>query len=124
MAEPEERTEEAIKVRQVTDIHGNYNEWERGQPGEFSLQLVLDDGADEYVLRPPADDVRALMMIEDAQSMYFDTKWGTDITGFGLRIRDRAHLCGPGLPEGPQPTILPMARIGCSNVALKGIGIT
>ncbi len=125
MAEPEERTEEAIKVRQVTDIHGNYNEWERGQPGEFSLQLVLDDGADEYVLRPPADDVRTLMMmIEDAQSMYFDTECGTDIAGFGLRIRDGAHLYGPGLPEGPQRTILPMARIGCSNVALKGIGTT
>jgi hypothetical protein len=77
MAEPEERTEEAIKVRQVTDIHGNYNEVERGQPGEFSLQLILDDGADEYVLRPPADDVRTLMMmIDEAESMYFDIEQG------------------------------------------------
>jgi hypothetical protein len=77
MAEPEERTEEAIKVRQVTDIHGNYNEWERGQPGEFSLQLILDDGADEYVLRPPADDVRTLMlMLGAAESLYFDTEQG------------------------------------------------
>jgi hypothetical protein len=32
MAEPEERTEQAIKGRQVTEIHGNYNEFERGQP--------------------------------------------------------------------------------------------
>jgi hypothetical protein len=77
MAEPEERTEEAIKVRQVTDVHGNYNEVERGQPGEFSLQFILDDGADEYVLRPPADDVRTLMMmIDEAESMYFDTEKG------------------------------------------------
>jgi hypothetical protein len=77
MAEPEERTEEAIKVRQVTEIHGNYNEFERGQPGEFSLQLILDDGADEYVLRPPADDVRTLMMmLEDAESLYFNTEEG------------------------------------------------
>ena len=75
MAEPEERTEEAIKVRQVTNIHGNYNEFERGQPGEFSLQLILDDGADEYVLRPPADDVRTLMMMrEDAESLYLNTE--------------------------------------------------
>jgi hypothetical protein len=77
MAEPEERTEQAIQVRQVTDLHGNYNEFERGQPGEFSLQLILDDGADEYVLRPPADDVRTLMMMIDrAESMYFDTDKG------------------------------------------------
>ena len=76
MAEPEERTEEAIKVRQVTDIHGNYNEVERGQPGEFSLQFILDDGADEYVLQPPADDVRTLVMIDEAESMYSDTQKG------------------------------------------------
>ncbi len=83
MAEPEERTEEAIIVRQVTDIHGNYNEVERGQPGEFSLQLILDDGADEYVLRPPAEDVRTLMMlIDDAESLYFNTEEGV------LIIRD------------------------------------
>ncbi len=80
MAEPEERTEEAIKVRQVTEIHGNYNEFERGQPGEFSLQLILDDGADEYVLRPPADDVRTLMLLlDDAESLYFDTEKGVVI---------------------------------------------
>ena len=73
MAEPEERTEEAIKVRQVTEVHGNYNEVERGQPGEFSLQFILDDGADEYVLRPTAEDARTLMlMIDDAESLYFD----------------------------------------------------
>ncbi|MBV9453915.1 MAG: hypothetical protein JOZ19_07330 [Rubrobacter sp.] len=76
MAEPEGRTEQAIKVRQVTDVHGNYNEWERDQPGEFSLEFILDDGADEYVLRPPADDVRTLMMMDKAQSMYFDTDRG------------------------------------------------
>ncbi len=80
MAEPEERTEEAIKVRQVTKIHGNYNEFERGQPGEFSLQLILDDGADEYVFRPPADDVRTLMLLlDDAESVYFDTEKGVVI---------------------------------------------
>ena len=41
------------------------------------MQLILDDGADEYVLRPPADDVRTLMMmIDEAESMYFDTEQG------------------------------------------------
>ncbi len=75
MADPEERTEEAITVRQVTEVHGNFNEEERGEPGKFSLQFILDDGADEYVLRPTAEDTRTLMMmIDEAKSMYFDTE--------------------------------------------------
>ena len=71
----EQRTEEAIKVRQVTEVHGNFNEEERGGPGKFSLQFILDNGADEYVLRPTAEDARTLMlMIDEADSMYFDTE--------------------------------------------------
>ena len=71
----EQRTQEAIKVRQVTEVHGNFNEEERGGPGKFSLQFILDNGADEYVLRPTAEDARTLMlMIDEADSMYFDTE--------------------------------------------------
>jgi hypothetical protein len=71
----EQRTEEAIKVRQVSEVHTNLNEEERGEPGKFSLQFVLDNGADEYVLRLTAEDPRTLMlMIDEAESMYFDTE--------------------------------------------------
>jgi hypothetical protein len=71
----EQRTQEAIKVRQVSEVHANFNEQERGEPGKFSLQFVLDNGADEYVLRPTAEDARTLMlMIDEAESMYFDTE--------------------------------------------------
>jgi hypothetical protein len=71
----EQQTEQAIKVRQVTEVHGNVNELERGEPGKFSLQFVLDNGAEEYVLRPTAEDTRTLMlMIDEAESMYFDTE--------------------------------------------------
>ncbi|MDQ3833879.1 MAG: hypothetical protein M3315_09645 [Actinomycetota bacterium] len=77
MAESEGRPEEAIQVRQVTEVHGNYNEEGEGQSGKFSLQLILDEGAAEYVLRIPAEDVRTLMMmIDEAESMYFDTERG------------------------------------------------
>ena len=48
MADAEERTEQAIKVRQVTQVHANWNEEERGEPGKFSFQLILDNGAEEY----------------------------------------------------------------------------
>jgi hypothetical protein len=71
----EQQTEQAIKVRQVTEVHGNFNELERGEPGKFSLQFVLDNGAEEYVLRPTAEDTRTLMlMIDEAESLYFDTE--------------------------------------------------
>ena len=77
MSESEERTREAIKVRQVTDVHGNFSEQGQGETGKFSLQLVLDDGAEEYVLRLTSEDTRTLMMmIDEAESMYFDTERG------------------------------------------------
>ncbi len=77
MSEAEQRTREAIKVRQVTDVHGNFSEQGQGETGKFSLQLVLDDGADEYVLRLTSEDTRTLMlMIDQAESMYFDTERG------------------------------------------------
>ena len=73
MAEAEERTEEAIQVRQVTDVHSNWNEEERGEPGKFSIQLILDDGAEEYVLRPTAQDTKVIVkLLESSKSQYFD----------------------------------------------------
>ena len=69
----EQQTEQAIKVRQVTDIHGNWSAQERGEPGKFSYQLILDEGAAEYVLRVTADDAKVLRdFFHDADSVYFD----------------------------------------------------
>ena len=75
MAEPEERTEQAIKVRQVTQVHSNWNEEERGEPGKFSFQLILDDGAEEYVIRPTDEDADVLSdLFEQTGTVYFDTE--------------------------------------------------
>jgi hypothetical protein len=69
----EQQTEQQIQVRQVTDIHANWNEEERGEPGKFSFQLILDNGAEEYAIRPPAEDADALMdLFELSKTMYFD----------------------------------------------------
>ena len=57
----EERTEHLIKIRRVTQLRAAWTETERGAPGAFTVQLVLDDGADEYVLRPTADDADVLL---------------------------------------------------------------
>ena len=73
MAEAEERTEQAIKVREVTNVHSNWNEEERGEPGKFSLQLILDHGAEEYVLRPAAQDSKMIVkLLESTETQYFD----------------------------------------------------
>jgi hypothetical protein len=62
--EPREaRTERRITVRQVTHVQGSWTEQERGAPGAFTLQLVLDHGADEYVLRPTAQDAQVLLQL-------------------------------------------------------------
>lgn len=62
-----------IKVRQITDIHANWSEQGAGQEGKFSLQLILDDGAEERVIRPTADDADAMMeLLERSNSLYFD----------------------------------------------------
>ena len=69
----ERQTEQQIKVRQVTDVHANWNEGERGAPGKFSFQLILDNGAEEYAIRPPAEDADALMdLFAMSETMYFD----------------------------------------------------
>jgi len=68
-------TESMIQVRRVTNVHANWNEEERGEPGKFSFQLVLDDGAEEYAIRPPAEDSEVLMeLFSSTYVIYFDTE--------------------------------------------------
>ncbi len=61
--EREERTERQIKVRQVTHLQASWTEKERGGPGAFTLQLILDNGVEEYVLRPAAGDADMLLKL-------------------------------------------------------------
>ncbi len=57
----ERRTENQIRVRQVTHVQASWTERERGEPGAFTLQLILDNGAEEYVLRPSSQDASLLL---------------------------------------------------------------
>ena len=69
----EQHTEQSIMVRQVTDVHANWSEQERGAPGKFSFQLILDSGAEEYAIRPPADDADVLVeLFKLTDKIYFD----------------------------------------------------
>jgi len=68
-------TERQIKVRQVTHVQASWTEQERGAPGAFTLQLILDNGADEYILRPSANDAQVLLQLLDhSKQVMFDVE--------------------------------------------------
>jgi hypothetical protein len=71
----EQQTKQAIKVRQVTNVHANWSEQGRGEPGTFSFQLIMDNGAEEYAIRPTAEDSEVLMeLFDESDAVYFDTE--------------------------------------------------
>ena len=73
MSEAEQRTQSAIKVRQVTDYQASWTEEERGDSGSFTVQLILDDGAEEYVLQPNVKDMKVIQdLLNSAGSVFFD----------------------------------------------------
>jgi hypothetical protein len=73
MAEAEQQTRQAIKVRQVTDYQASWTEEERGAPGAFTFQLILDDGAEEFVIRPTAEDAKVIRKLLDrSEALVFD----------------------------------------------------
>jgi len=69
----EQRLEEAIQVRQITDYQASWSEEEEGGPGIFTFQLILDDGADEYVIRPTAEDSKVIgKLLSKSEFLAFD----------------------------------------------------
>ena len=65
----------SIKVRQVTDVHANWSSQGPLENGKFSYQLILDNGAEEALIMPTADDAKVLRdLIHDADTLYWDTE--------------------------------------------------
>jgi hypothetical protein len=50
-------------VRQVTNIQASWTEQQRGEEGKFTIQLILDNGVEEYILQPDADDVEPMLKL-------------------------------------------------------------
>ena len=72
-SETEQRTEHEIKVREVTDYQATWTERARGAAGAFTIQLILDHGVEEYVLRPTAEDAEVLFsLLAGAENVNFD----------------------------------------------------
>ena len=69
----EQNTEQAIRIRQVTDVQISWTEQGRGEQGPFTVQLILDNGAEEYVLQPTSQDTKVMIeLFKRAQAFYFD----------------------------------------------------
>ena len=70
----EQHTEGSIRVRQVTEAQFSWTEGEqRGGHGSFTVQLILDNGAEEYVLQPTSEDTKVqLEILKAAGTVYFD----------------------------------------------------
>ena len=68
----EQQTEDQIVIRQVTHFQASWTEQERGEPGAFTIQLILDNGVDEYVVRPTADDAEVLLRLLKSSTATFD----------------------------------------------------
>jgi hypothetical protein len=69
----EQHTEQAIRVRQITDVHANWSYQGELHNGKFSYQLILDNGAQEVLIMPTADDAKVLRdLIHDADTLFWD----------------------------------------------------
>ena len=65
--------EQAITVRQITDVHANWSSQGPLEDGKFSFQLILDNGAEEALIMPTAQDGKLLRdLIHDADALYWD----------------------------------------------------
>ena len=70
----EQNVERNVEVRRVTNVQASWTEGpERGAPGSFTIQLILDNGAEEYILAPTAEDAKVqLELLSRAEATYFD----------------------------------------------------
>lgn len=59
----EQSLERRYKVRQVTNIQASWTERERGEEGTFTLQLILDNGVEEYILAVDSDDLEPMLTL-------------------------------------------------------------
>jgi hypothetical protein len=66
-------TDDSIKVRQLSHYQFSWMAGESGQPGTYTLQLVLDEGAWEEVLTLDPDDADNLQdLLTNTKQVFYD----------------------------------------------------
>ena len=82
-------TDDSIRVRHLSHYQFSWVAQEPGQPGVFTLQLVLDQGAWEEVLTVSAEDAEVLQgLLRTQQDVAYDVgrrvlMFGTTAVGQG-----------------------------------------
>ena len=51
------------QVREVTQYQASWVEQGRGEEGRFTIQLILDNGVEEYILEPTEDDIDVILKL-------------------------------------------------------------
>jgi hypothetical protein len=75
-------TDDSIQVRQLSHYQFTWVAGEPGQPGTYTLQLVLDQGAWEEVLTLDPDDADNLQdLLSGAGTVYYDVRRRTLMFG-------------------------------------------
>ena len=70
---PQPVTDDTIKVRQLSHYQFSWTAGEPNQPGTWTLQLVLDQGAWEEVLTVDADDADNLQdLLKNTGTVHYD----------------------------------------------------
>ena len=70
---PQPVTDDSVRVRQLSHYQFSWVAGEAGQPGTFTLQLVLDQGAWEEIMTVDADDADILQdLLAASDSVYYD----------------------------------------------------
>jgi hypothetical protein len=66
-------TDNSVKVRQLTHYQFSWIAGEPGQPGAYTLQLILDQGAWEEILTVDSDDADALQdLLINTSDVHYD----------------------------------------------------
>ncbi|MBT2548048.1 hypothetical protein [Arthrobacter sp. ISL-65] len=75
-------TDDSIKVRQLSHYQFSWVAGSAGNPGTWTLQLVLDEGAWEEVLTLAADDADNLQdLLSTAETVFYDVSRRTLMFG-------------------------------------------
>ena len=70
---PQPVTDDSIQVRHLNHYHFSWFAGEPGQPGTWTLQLVLDEGAWEEVVTVDAEDAEVLQgLLKRARTVHYD----------------------------------------------------
>ena len=79
---PQPVTDDSIRVRHLSHYQFSWVAQEPGQPGVFTLQLVLDQGAWEEVLTVSAEDADVLQeLLRASEDVHYDV--GRRVLMFG-----------------------------------------